>query len=172
MQADPWLGASALVVAWVAAWSEVQRRSIPGLWTHAALAWGMALHFGTLGWDGLYSSMGGAAVASALLLPAYLGRIVSNGDVRLMAAVGACLGLPLTVMALLFALLAGGALALGLAASRGAAGNALAGAAQAGVRLFSSAAGIPALGSGMGEQPLPYALAIAVGTFAALWVMP
>lgn len=61
---------------------------------------------------GALASLGGLALGLAVLLPAYAIRVLGAGDVKLMAMVGAFLGLPDTIYALLYSLMAGGLLAL------------------------------------------------------------
>jgi prepilin peptidase CpaA len=62
---------------------------------------------------GFWASATGAAVGLAVLLPFYALRTLGAGDVKLMAMVGAWLGTPAVLMAILWTLVAGGVLALG-----------------------------------------------------------
>ena len=68
---------------------------------------------------GLLFALGGFVVGFALLLPGYLLRVLGAGDVKLMAMVGAFLGTWAAVEAVLASLIAGGLLALALAAYSG-----------------------------------------------------
>lgn len=62
--------------------------------------------------SGFLWALAGAATGLALLLPLYAMRMLGAGDVKLMAMVGAFLGLPETLPALLCVFLAGGLAAL------------------------------------------------------------
>lgn len=62
--------------------------------------------------DGFLGALGGAGVGLAVLLPLYLLRVMGAGDVKLMAMVGAFLGLSHIVPAILFAFMTGGIAAL------------------------------------------------------------
>lgn len=62
--------------------------------------------------DGLRFSLAGLGVGLGLMLLPYLFGVMGGGDVKLLAAIGACLGWRLTVDAFLYTSLAGGAYAL------------------------------------------------------------
>lgn len=122
--------------------------------------------------DGLLLALGGMAAGLALLLPLYLLRVMGAGDVKLMAMVGAFVGLQQIVPAVICVFLAGGVLALATAAWRrslrrlalNVAGivQSMAFAAFAGLRPSAGIAGGASVGT------LPYGLSICVGTLAWL----
>jgi prepilin peptidase CpaA len=62
-----------------------------------------------LGWS---SALAGLALGLAMLLPLYFIGVMGAGDVKLMAMVGAFLGLPHTLQAVLFVVVTGGVAAL------------------------------------------------------------
>ena len=68
------------------------------------------------GLSGVAMALAGAGVAGGLLVPGWIARYQGGGDVKLMAALGAWLGFPLGMYALLAALVAGGVMALVVAA--------------------------------------------------------
>jgi prepilin peptidase CpaA len=122
--------------------------------------------------EGFIWSLGGLAAGLAIMLPAYALRVMGAGDVKLMAMVGAFLGLTPTVYAALFVFVCGGVLAMGHAVLRGAllrlTGN---------VKAITQGALYAVMG---GMRPnvdvvpaqsigkMPFALSIALGTTAFL----
>lgn len=118
-------------------------------------------------WSPLTGLLGGFA----LLMPLYLLRATGAGDVKLMAMVGAFVGAQAVLDATLYTLLAGGLLALVFMLGRGVAAQTL-----ANVRFLLTDWALR-LSSGQGARlaplqttaaRLPYAVAIALGTGAAL----
>lgn len=120
------------------------------------------------GGQGFLWSLGGLAAGLVIMLPAYALRVMGAGDVKLMAMVGAFLGLTPTLFAALFVFICGGVLAVGHALLRGA--------------LLRMAVNVKAITQGAlyavlgGMRPhaevtpaqsigkMPYALSIALGT--------
>lgn len=122
--------------------------------------------------DGALWSLAGLAAGLALMLPFYALRVMGAGDVKLMAMVGAFLGLPQIVPAVICVFIAGGVVALAAAAWRHSLGRvasnvfgivqSMAFAVLAGVR---PAPAMPPAGS-VGR--LPYGISICAGTLAWL----
>jgi prepilin peptidase CpaA len=122
--------------------------------------------------EGFLSSLGGMAAGLAMLLPMYLLRVMGAGDVKLMAMVGAFVGFPSIVYAVLFTFIAGGIAALSFALQRRAFRRMTSNvmhivqwmtfAAIAGQRITPEMAG----GASIGR--LPYGVSIAIGTIAWL----
>jgi prepilin peptidase CpaA len=118
-----------------------------------------------------WAPLAGLAAGLAVLMPLYLLRAMGAGDVKLMAMVGAFVGAPTVLMAALYTLLAGGLLSLAVMAVQGVSRRTL-----AQVRdLFTQWALHWRTGQGSALPPLqttaarlPYAVAITVGTVAAL----
>jgi prepilin peptidase CpaA len=71
------------------------------------------------GGHGLLWSLGGLGVGFFIMLPMYALRVMGAGDVKLMAMVGAFLGVSATLHAALFVFILGGVLALGHSLLRG-----------------------------------------------------
>lgn len=120
---------------------------------------------------GLLAALAGLGAGLIVLLPLYALRVMGAGDVKLMAAVGAFLGWPEILFAMVFSLIAGGAAALAFAVHRRAlrrmASNVvdivrfMVFAAEAGFR-HHPMAGRTSIGK------LPYGCSIAAGTIAWL----
>lgn len=153
-----------------AVWHDVRRRRIPnGLVFDGALA-ALLLHAVLTpagGGLGVPASLAGMALGLALLLPMYMLRALGAGDVKLMAMVGAFLGPQQLLSATLLTLLAGGVLALLVAASTGALRKAVGSTYQ--MLLHSVLRGVSGGNAQLDAPPeatgkLPYAIAIAAGT--------
>jgi prepilin peptidase CpaA len=82
----------AIAVALVAAWTDWRSRRIPNWLTVPGLLIGVTLNFLFGGWPGVKSSLLGAGVGLALLLPFVLLRSLGAGDWKLAGALGAFLG--------------------------------------------------------------------------------
>ena len=134
---------------------------------------GIAVVSGMTSWagDAWWSPLAGLVTGLALLMPMYLLRATGAGDVKLMAMVGAFIGAPAVVSATLYTLLAGGLLSLLFMFGRGVAVQTL-----SNVRfLLTDLVHRASTGQGARLAPLqvtaarlPYAIAIALGTAAAL----
>ncbi len=120
---------------------------------------------------GFLRALGGLALGLAILLPLYLLRAMGAGDVKLMAMTGAFIGPAAIVEAVLWVMLAGGALTLVFALRRGVARRM---AANLRDMFFSAAASVqirtlPDFSAGpQTAARLPYAVAIALGVAAFL----
>lgn len=116
-------------------------------------------------------SLGGAATGFAVLLPLYLLRTLGAGDVKLMAMVGAFLGVQDTLWALVFVFATGGLVAIGYAAFRSAAFQLFTNVREIVVSLaIASLTGTRATGMAQLRSAgrIPYGLSICVGTAAFL----
>jgi prepilin peptidase CpaA len=102
------LGASAWAVR-----EDLLAHRIPNRLTASTLAAGFVLQMAGSGWTGLSAACLGTLVGLALLLPFYVLRAMGAGDVKLLAALGACLGPAGALIAGIGTLLAGGVLAIG-----------------------------------------------------------
>ena len=118
--------------------------------------------------SGLIDSFGGMLIGFGLMLPLYLFKAMGAGDVKLMAMVGAFLGINATPYAVLYTFIVGGIAALGFAITK-----------RALVRmvdnvrvvlqnmLVSASLGIKpdgSVGAGRSVGRLPYGVSIAIGT--------
>lgn len=138
-------------------------------------AWALGSGSSPLAGPAWWSPLLGLLAGLAVFLPLYLLRAMGAGDVKLMAMVGAFLGTPAVFDATLYTLLAGGLLALVFMLGRGVALQTL-----GNVRFLLTDL-LLRLRNGQGARlaplettaaRLPYALAIGLGTVAALrWPM-
>jgi len=145
---------------------------IPNWLTIGGMTTGLILNTTLPMQTGLLWALAGLASGLVLLLPLYALGVMGAGDVKLMAAVGAFLGLPEVLFAVLASLIAGGIAAVAFSLYRRAfgrmAGNvaeivqSMAFAVIAGQRPASVMAGRLSVGD------LPYGVSIAAGTLAWL----
>jgi len=119
---------------------------------------------------GLEESLLGAGTGLILLLPLYALGMSGAGDVKLMAMVGAFLGLPNVLFALLLTLVTGGVAAIGFAIWRRRVARMVLNARDL-LQLTAMAAAHghkPALGAISSVGKLPYGICVCIGTFAWL----
>lgn len=152
----------------VATATDLRTRRIPNALTLSGLVVGLALR-AALGFDALIAGLLGVALALVLTVPLVSLGGLGGGDAKLLAAVGAFLGLGDLPVALLVTALAGGALALALAVRRGAIGETLSHAGGLVTRPFRPAAAPLRTLRTPGALAIPYGVAIAVGALAGWW---
>jgi prepilin peptidase CpaA len=168
MNVPLWAAVPVLVVTGLAVRADVRTRRIPNLLTGPALLVGLVAHLAFGGAAGLSSAALGMAAAGGLLLPGWLMGWMGAGDVKLMAAVGAWLGFPLGVFAALATLMAGGVIALIVAARRGALKKSVWNAVVMGSwALTRGPQSAPPVTTGI---RFPFAPAVLAGSLIALWV--
>jgi prepilin peptidase CpaA len=97
---------------------DVRTRRIPNALTASMAAAGLGLAVTGSSQVTLPGAVIGLFIGGALMLPGHLFGATGAGDVKLMAAVGAIVGPSTVVTAFLFTAIAGGVLAVGVAARR------------------------------------------------------
>lgn len=112
-----------------ASWYDIKSNRIPNwlvlfgtamaLAMHATMAGGFGLVSEAPGGIGFLASLKGLGLGLALFLPFYMLRLMGAGDVKLMAMVGAFLGIPDILWAMLATFLAGGVLTVVIGLARG-----------------------------------------------------
>ena len=164
---------AAVAVALAGCITDLRSRRIPNVLTLGAAGVAFVYYLVTGGFTSLGWSAGGWAVGLLMFLPFFALRGIGGGDVKLMAALGAWLGPAATVWVALYAMVAGGPLALIVAFGSGYVKQALTN--VWGLLMFWRVAGLrphPALTleAPGGAPRLPYALPIAAGLAVALWL--
>ena len=110
----PALLAGAVLLAAIAAWTDLRSRRIPNWLTVPGLAAGVVANVVLSGWGGLKASLLGAGLGLALLLPFVLLRSLGGGDWKFVGALGAFTGPSLLIDLLIGSVFVGGVMALTL----------------------------------------------------------
>ncbi len=97
---------------------DIRSRRIPNVVTAAMTALGIALAATGTGGISLPASLAGFVLGLLVMMPGYALGATGAGDVKLMGAVGAILGVGLVIPAFLYTAIAGGVLAIIVAARR------------------------------------------------------
>ncbi len=108
-----------MLLAAIAAWTDLRSRRIPNWLTVPGLAVGVATNAVLSGWVGLKASLLGAGLGLALLLPFVLLRSLGAGDWKLAGALGAFAGPGTLVNLLLGSVFVAGVMALAVVIYRG-----------------------------------------------------
>jgi prepilin peptidase CpaA len=113
----------------IASWYDIKSNRIPNWLVLAGSVLALAMHsvmpagFGLVGEApggiGFLASLKGLGLGFALFMPFYMLRLMGAGDVKLMATVGAFLGIPDILWAMLATFLAGGVLTVVIGLARG-----------------------------------------------------
>jgi prepilin peptidase CpaA len=115
----PVILAGAVLLSVVAGWTDLRSRRIPNWLTVSGLVIGIAANTALGGWGGLKTSLLGAAVGLALLLPFVLLRSLGAGDWKLAGALGAFVGPGILVDLLLGSVFVAGVMAVALVIYKG-----------------------------------------------------
>ena len=105
----------ALVVAATGAVQDVRTSRIPNWLTYGGLLAALMLRSSVLGWPGLKAGLFGLLAAGGLFYVLFLLGGMGGGDVKLIAAVGASVGINQVVPILIWAAIAGGILGVAYA---------------------------------------------------------
>jgi prepilin peptidase CpaA len=156
---------------------DVRRQRIPNWLTLSGIGFGLLYSAFVPFWGkhGVLWSLGGAGIGFGVLFPMWLLRLIGAGDVKLMAMVGALLGVQAIPMALAGSLVAGGACAILFSVWHGNLRAMLANV----VRMMhlggiAVAVGVPirvAATGWLSVGKMPYAVPIAVGTITTVVAM-
>lgn len=153
-----------LVVVVIAVVTDVRSRRIPNSLTFPAMAFGLALNAWWSGLHGLLLALGGLLLGAALFFVPVAAGGRGAGDLKLVAAVGALGGLSFVFWCVLFASMAGGIFAVALLLIK--------------KRFFTVVNGwildlyVQQLPRATSNIRLPYAIPIALGAVAALFLRP
>ena len=151
---------------------DLARRRIPNRLLAIGLLTALMLHLASANPAALLTTyLAGFALGLLMFLPLYLLGGMAAGDVKLMAAVGAFLGPAMVFQASLATYCVGGVMALLIVLARGHGRAAFANLGALLVLLRFGAAAPAALRQSVPSVGgMPYAVAIALGTFAVMWL--
>jgi prepilin peptidase CpaA len=115
----PVILAGAVVLSLIAGWTDQRSRRIPNWLTVPGLVIGMVLNTLLGGWSGLKTSLLGALIGLALLLPFVLLRSLGSGDWKLAGALGSFTGPALLMDLLIASVFVAGLMAVALIVYKG-----------------------------------------------------
>lgn len=116
---EPLILAGAMLLALIAGWTDSRSRRIPNWLTVPAAIIGIGANTALYGLEGLRTSLLGAAVGLALLLPFVMLRSLGAGDWKFAGALGTFVGRIVLVDLLLVSVFVAGIMALGLVVYKG-----------------------------------------------------
>ncbi len=146
---------------------DIRTRRIPNVLTGSLAGLGIALAASGLSGVSLGASLAGMVVGLLLMLPGHAIGATGAGDVKLMAAIGAVIGIHVIVNAFLFTALTGGLLAIAVALHRRRLKATLSGTS----RLIAAPAGARQEIQGAAKTSrFAYGPAIAIGSVIAAWM--
>lgn len=119
MNQNPFIPFVVIAISLVACVVDVRTRRIPNVLTFGAALAGLLTQILTSGPQGALAAAGGWVVGTLLFLPFFVLRGMGGGDVKLLAGLGAWLGPGDTLWLAAYSALAGGALGVIVAVSRG-----------------------------------------------------
>lgn len=161
----------ALIAVGLGSATDLISHRIPNKLTVSTIIAAFALQTALSGWTGLLDAAMGTLVALGFFLPFYLFRWMGAGDVKLLMVVGACLGWRLGILASLSTLLIGAMVAFVFLLIQGGLLSYLrryGGMAKC-LLLTGHFAYMPPATGESATVRFPYALAIAMGTLAAIY---
>jgi prepilin peptidase CpaA len=106
------ISAVAVIVAMIAALTDIRERRIPNKLTYPAAMLGLLLQATFFGWKGLLSALLGAGVLGGIFLLFYIIHAMGAGDLKLGTALGCIAGLSASANLLFAISVAGGVLAI------------------------------------------------------------
>jgi prepilin peptidase CpaA len=161
----------ALVVAVVAAVVDVRTRRIPNILTFGAALCACLLHVSTGATYGLGVAVAGWVIGVAIFFPFFALGGMGAGDVKLVGAIGACLGPAGALHVAIGAAVAGGVVAVLVTLRRGYFGTAVANLGRLiGFWRTHGLKPMPGLTLSSGSGPrLAYAVPILIGTVGTVW---
>jgi prepilin peptidase CpaA len=169
---DSFVTLVALAIGAIACITDIRTRRIPNVLTFGAAVAAVLFHGFQAGAPGLQSAVTGWVAGTALFLPFFLLGGMGGGDVKLLAALGAWLGPGDALWLAIYASLAGGVMAIGVALLRGYLGTALRNLATLlGSWCLTGPRSMPAMTLERSKGPrLAYAVPVLVGTMVTVWL--
>jgi prepilin peptidase CpaA len=174
MNRESYLLVIALLLAVAAAIIDVQQHRIPNRLTYSGIVIAFVARTLFFGWRGTVGAIAGCLLAGGIMFLFYVVRAMGAGDVKLMAALGACVGPRQAVALLLATAICGGLLAIAYAVYRRQIGSTLKNVGS--VLMFHASSGLQTHPDLNLDNPtalrMPYGLAIALGmlyTSVVMW---
>ncbi len=168
------MGLILLLLLGMAAVHDLVWRRIPNRLVLCGLACAALWHLmSAQPWTASALGLAGAALGLLLLLPLYAQRAMAAGDVKLLAMVGAFVGPAALLEIILFTVVIGALMGCAIALRHGRLGEMLGNCRRLARLLLLRALGVPLQGelaSAASVGSMPYGVAIALGTLAALWL--
>ncbi len=155
----------------VAVYTDVSSGRIYNKLTLPCMAAGVALGLINNGVAGMLGSIAGAALVMALFLALGTKSGIGGGDIKMMMAVGALMGVRFAVWAMLFTAVAGAVMAIAVMASHGSLTSTLRKMMTGLYSRLTFRGPVEISGVSRGLK-FRYSPAIAVGSFLALWLQP
>jgi len=155
-----------LALVTLAAGFDLRNHRIPNALTYSSWLVGLVLAAALAGWQGLTNSALGFVSCFIPLLLLFIGGSLGGGDVKLMGGVGALLGFPTAVNALISSILVGGLLAAVILLWQGRLYG-LARYGMARVWQFASRGALPDPPP-VHKDAFPFGVAIALGTYMTI----
>ena len=152
----------------IAIYGEVKARRIPNYLTVGACVFALGVSLIEGGFEGFANSFIGLMIGGGVFLPFCLLGLIGGGDMKLMAAAGALVGYPLVLRSVADTCVAGGILAVAVAAWNGTLLTALAGAFQTLFGMQKRRKPASSKGLATAAPTIPYGMAIAAGTLYSL----
>lgn len=152
----------------IAIYGEVKARRIPNYLTLGACVFALGVSLIEGGFGGLVNSITGLAIGGGVFLPFCLLGLIGGGDMKLMAATGALVGYPLILRSVADTCIAGGILAIAVAAWNGTLLTALSGAFRTLFGMQRRKRSADSKGLSTASPTVPYGIAIAAGTLYSL----
>lgn len=150
--------------------TDLRYRRIPNALTLTGVAFGLGTR-AFMGGEPFLSGLAGAAIALGLCIPLVLAGGLGGGDAKLLAAVGAFIGLEGLPVALAVTAIAGGVMAIAAAIREGALRKTLARTVDlAGAALGRSPKERVRTLATPGALAIPYGVAIGMGALAGWWM--
>lgn len=151
---------------------DIRERRVPNFLTFTAAALSLVTRAAAGGWHDVAWGVAGAVLGLLLLLPLFVLRGMGGGDVKLLAAFGACLGPRLVAWTGIYGALAGGLMAVVVTLWHGVFRRTLSNVALLTMHWrvvgFVPAEGLT-LETSHGPK-LPYAIPLTVGMVVAIWL--
>lgn len=161
-----------VILVAMATFSDIRTRRIPNWLVAAGTVIAVVYHALSPFGEGAIFTLAGLAVGMAILIPLYVLRTMGAGDVKLMGMVGAFVGTAAVINVVLATMVAGGLLALAVTACKRMLPQLIANLRDMMIQRHIRGMGFgTAITAPNSVGKMPYALAIATGTFFQIFIL-